>query len=282
MTEVLLADLAVVVAAMVATALWSHRVRRFAVIDAAWGATYVLVALVGALVAPTGDPWRRWLVTVLVALWGARLARHLFTRVSGSAHDDPRYEEMLGGHFYEVPFSRVVLKVFVLQGATILLVAAPLIAGQTTTTRWPWAAAVGIALWLLGVVFESVGDAQLAAYRRDPDRPPVLATGLWAWTRHPNYFGDACVWWGVWLAGALAAGPVPALATVWAPVLMTWLLTVVSGARLTERRMQGRPGWDAYAARTPMFVPRPPRAGRGARRAARRPARRPAQRRRAR
>lgn len=261
MTWVLLADLLVVAVAMVATAVWSHRVRRFAVIDAAWGATYVLVAVVGALVATgaaDGD-WRRWLVTALVALWGARLARHLFTRVSGSGHDDPRYEEMLGGRFDQVPFSRVVLKVFVLQGATILLVAAPLVVGQTSSTRWPWVAAVGVAVWLLGVVFESVGDAQLAAYRKDPDRAPILDTGLWAWTRHPNYFGDACVWWGVWLVGALAAGPIPALATVWAPILMTWLLTVVSGARLTERRMQGRPGWDEYAARTPMFIPRPRR-----------------------
>ena len=264
MTRVLLVDLAVVVAAMVATAVWSHRVRRFAVIDAAWGATYVLVAVVGALVAAGGDPWRRWLVTALVALWGARLARHLFTRVSGAGHDDPRYEEMLGGRFEQVPFSRVVLKVFVLQGATILLVGAPLVVGQTSETRWPAAIGAGVVLWLVGVVFESVGDAQLAAYRADPDRAAILDTGLWAWTRHPNYFGDACVWWGVWLVGAVAAGPLPALATVWAPLLMTWLLTVVSGARLTERRMQGRPGWDDYAARTPMFLPRPPQ-GRHAR-----------------
>lgn len=249
--------------AMAATAAWSHRVHRYAVIDAAWGAAFLAAAVVGAVVAVAigapGDSWRRWLTTALVVVWGARLAAHLFDRVSSGSHDDPRYEEMLGGSFDEVPWRRVVVKVFVLQGVAILLIAAPVVTAQVVRTRWWWAVPIGVVLWAVGLFFEAVGDAQLASYRRDPDRPPVLDRGLWAWTRHPNYFGDACVWWGIWLAGALAAGPVAAVATVIAPVAMTWLLTVVSGARLTERRMAGRPGWDQYAARTPMLVPRPPR-----------------------
>jgi steroid 5-alpha reductase family enzyme len=248
---------------MVLTAWWSSRVRRFLVIDAAWGAAFLAAALIGSAVAGAadahGEPWRRWLVTALVVVWGARLTRHLLGRVSAGSSDDPRYEEMLGGSFDEVPWRRVVVRVFVLQGVAILLVAAPVVAGQTTSARWPWVVVPGVALWLVGLLFEAVGDAQLAAYRRDPDRGPVLDRGLWAWTRHPNYFGDACVWWGIWIAGALAAGPVAAAATVIAPLVMTWLLTVVSGARLAERRMAGRPGWAEYAARTSMFVPWPPR-----------------------
>ena len=117
----------------------------------------------------------------------------------------------------------------------------------------------GVALWAVGNVFETVGDAQLAAYKRDPDRGPVMDRGLWAWSRHPNYFGDACVWWGLWLAGALASGWLPGLLTVAAPIAMTYFLVFATGARLLERTMMQRPGYPEYAARTSMFFPLPPR-----------------------
>jgi steroid 5-alpha reductase family enzyme len=83
--------------------------------------------------------------------------------------------------------------------------------------------------------------------------------GLWGWTRHPNYFGDACLWWGIWLAGGAASGWLPAAATVASPLAMTWFIRNVTGAKLLERTMSTRPGWDAYAARVPLFFPRPPR-----------------------
>lgn len=255
---------------MTAAALWSRRVQRYAVVDAAWGAAFVVAAVAAGVVATAlgaDGPTRRWLLVALVAVWGLRLTRHLWSRVRTSGHDDPRYEEMLGGTFAEVPFGTVVRKVFLLQGAAVALISAPVVVGTAASTRWAWAVVIGVALWLVGVTFEAIGDAQLAAYRARPraERPPVLDTGLWAWTRHPNYFGDFCVWWGLWLAGGVATGPIAALATLPAPLLMTWFLTVVSGARLTDRRMAGRPGWDAYAARTPMFVPRPPRRKRSVR-----------------
>ena len=88
---------------------------------------------------------------------------------------------------------------------------------------WPWSW-LGVPVWAVGVVFETVGDAQLAAYKRDPDRGPVMDRGLWAWTRHPNYFGDACLWWGIWLVGGAASGWLPALATVVSPLAMTYFL----------------------------------------------------------
>jgi steroid 5-alpha reductase family enzyme len=122
---------------------------------------------------------------------------------------------------------------------------------------WPLVL-LGVLVWGLGVVFESVGDAQLAAYKRDPDRGPILDRGLWAWTRHPNYFGDACVWWGIWLAGGAASGWLPALLTVVSPLAMTHFIRNVTGAKLLERTMSTRPGWDEYAARVPLFFPRPP------------------------
>jgi steroid 5-alpha reductase family enzyme len=114
-------------------------------------------------------------------------------------------------------------------------------------------------VWAAGTTFESVGDAQLAAYKRDPDRGPVMDRGLWGWTRHPNYFGDALVWWGIWLVGGAASGWWPGLVSVLAPLAMTHFLRNVTGAKLLEETMSERPGWAEYAARVPLFVPRPPR-----------------------
>ena len=115
---------------------------------------------------------------------------------------------------------------------------------------------LGGSVWLVGVVFESVGDAQLAAYKRDPDRGPVMDRGLWRYTRHPNYFGDACVWWGILLVTASAW---PGVLTVLSPVAMTYFLVFATGARLLEETMMKRPGYPEYAARTSMFVPLPPK-----------------------
>jgi steroid 5-alpha reductase family enzyme len=116
----------------------------------------------------------------------------------------------------------------------------------------------------VGMVIEAVADAQLAAYKAEPNRPAVLDRGLWAWTRHPNYFGDALFWIGIWVAGGLAAEGtwIPAAATLAAPIAMTLFLWFITGARLLEKTMIERPGYRAYADRTPMFVPRPPTWGR--------------------
>ncbi len=158
-------------------------------------------------------------------------------------------------------FPVAVRRVFVVQGAAVWLVSLPIQAAAVTDVEWAWACVLGIVVWAVGLVFEVVGDRQLAAYRARPrdQRPPVLDTGLWAWTRHPHYFGDACVWWGIWLTGAVSAGWLPALVTLVAPVTMTHFLRNVTGAKLVERTMSTRPGWDEYAARVPLFVPRPPR-----------------------
>ena len=133
--------------------------------------------------------------------------------------------------------------------------------GAVLTVEWAWVVWLGVAVWALGLFFEAVGDRQLAAYKARPreERPPVMDQGLWAWTRHPNYFGDACVWWGLWLAAGLASGWLPGLLTVLCPVAMTVFLRNVTGAKLLERTMSQRPGWDEYAARVPLFFPRPPR-----------------------
>ena len=149
---------------------------------------------------------------------------------------------------------------FLVQGLAIWFVSLPVqvrrghrdVAGP----GWSW---VGVAVWLVGLVFEAVGDAQLAAYKRDPDRGPVMDRGLWGWTRHPNYFGDACVWWGIWLAAAWPRGWLPALLTVLAPLAMTYFLVFATGPGCWRSTMMKRPGYPEYAARTSMFFPLPPK-----------------------
>ena len=256
MTDLLVvagASLLVAVAAMTVTALVARRLGRVNVVDVTWGLALVAVAMVCALISPT---WEAWLLVGLVAVWGGRLSWYILARSRGEG-EDPRYAAMLG----DDGFRTAVRKVFVVQGAAVWLVSLPLQAAAVTDVDWVWACWVGVAVWAGGVYFEVVGDRQLAAYRARPrdQRPPVLDTGLWGWTRHPNYFGDALVWWGIWLTGALSAGWLAALVTVVAPVTMTHFLRNVTGAKLIERTMSRRPGWDEYAARVPLFVPRPPR-----------------------
>jgi steroid 5-alpha reductase family enzyme len=244
---------AIAAVAMLVTALVARAVGRVSVVDVTWGLALVAIGL-GVAVAGTGTPWRRWLLFALTAVWGCRLAWHILRRSRGKG-EDPRYEELLDGG----GFATAVRKVFATQGLVICLIALPLVAaGHSDVASAPlvW---LGVVLWGVGILFEAVGDAQLAAYKRDPDRGPVMDRGLWGWTRHPNYFGDACLWWGLWVAGGLASGWLPGLLSVLSPVAMTYFIRNVTGAKLLEKTMSQRPGWDAYAARVPLFVPRPPR-----------------------
>jgi len=235
--------LAAAAAVMTVTAVVSARVGRLSVVDVAWGLALLLVAVVCAVFAGTA---RSWLLVALVAIWALRLSGHIFTRSRGHG-EDPRYVGLSARN------------VFLVQGAAVWLVSLPLQAAALSSLAWSWVVWVGVAVWAVGVFFETVSDTQLTAYKRDPARGPVLDTGLWSWSRHPNYFGDACVWWGLWLVGGLASGWLPALASVASPAAMTIWLVWVTGARLLERTMMQRPGYPEYAARTSMFVPLPPR-----------------------
>lgn len=247
-----------VVLLMAGTVAWSQRTGRVAVVDVTWGLGFVVVALVGALMGwalGEGEPARRWLLAGLAGAWGFRLAWHVHRRSRG-AGEDPRYAALLG----DGGLPAAIRKVFVPQGLAIWLVSLPLQAGAVLAVEWWPVLWAGVLLWVAGLAFEAIGDAQLSAYKAQPreSRLPVMDRGLWGWTRHPNYFGDAVVWWGLWLVGGLASGWLPGLLTVIAPIAMTHFLRNVTGAKLLERTMSQRPGWDAYAARVPLFVPRPP------------------------
>ena len=231
-----------------------RRIGRYNVVDVAWGVGFVAIAAV-AVTLGHGEETRRWLLLALVAIWGLRLSWHIQRKTAGKG-EDPRYAALLR----DATVTRVVRKVFLLQAFITWLVSFPLqLSAVTGPTPKPLTAVtvVGVAVWLVGVTFEAVGDRQLRVFKSDPaNRGVVMDRGLWAWTRHPNYFGDAAVWWGLWLI--TINGWLP-LVTVGSPLLMTYFLVYVTGARLTEKLMAGRPGFDEYRQRTGSFFPRPPR-----------------------
>ncbi|BBY22990.1 DUF1295 domain-containing protein [Mycobacterium stomatepiae] len=232
-----------------------RRIGRYNVVDVAWGIGFVAIAAVAAALGQ-GAEIRRWLLLALVTIWGARLSWHIHRKTAGKG-EDPRYAAMLR----HATTATVVRKVFVLQALITWFVSFPLqLSAVTGPTPTPLTAALGVTVWLVGITFEAVGDRQLAVFKSDPaNRGVVMDRGLWAWTRHPNYFGDATVWWGLWL---ITLNSWWSLATVGSPLLMTYFLVYVTGARLTEKLMAGRPGFAEYQQRTACFVPRPPRPAR--------------------
>lgn len=227
------------------------------IVDVAWGIGFTAVAAVTfAASAGHGDLGRRVLVTALTAVWGLRLAAHIARRGRGHG-EDPRYEAMLA----KAPGNRnayALRMVYLLQGALVWLVSLPVQAAQYVPgppSLFAWA---GTALWAVGLGFEAAGDAQLARFKADPaNRGAIMDRGLWSWTRHPNYFGDFCVWWGLFLLAC--DSPAAAAVSVVSPVVMSVLLIRGSGKRLLERHMADRPGFAEYTARTSGFFPRPPR-----------------------
>jgi steroid 5-alpha reductase family enzyme len=253
-------NLVVSAAALLAAviALWRVAVRRddVSIIDVFWGLGFVLVALV-TLVLPGGDGGRKALLALLTSAWGLRLSGYLAWRARGRG-EDRRYTAMrarVSGDFHRWALTRV----FLLQALLIWVISAPIqVGGALSSADSPtWPIWVGLPLWLVGFGFETIGDAQLARFRRDASPGEVLDGGLWRYSRHPNYFGDACVWWGIYLVAWTQ--PVAAL-TVFAPAAMTFLLLRVSGKPILERDLRRRkPQYAAYVARTSGFLPRPPR-----------------------
>jgi len=263
MTEALLINAAIDAAMMLLLCAVATRIRDVSFIDAVWGGGMAVLALASWLQVDAPGH-RAGLIAAMAVIWGTRLALHLYTRWRASG-EDPRYARMLGKAKQQGRYGRAALTVvFGPQALLLYLVCLPaqlgvLGSGGGAIGPLAW---TGFALWLLGVTFETVGDAQLKAFRADPaSQGKVLDTGLWRYTRHPNYFGDACAWWGIWLAAA-EAGPTVALASLPGPLFLTFTLTRWSGKPLLEKSLvKNRPGYSEYVARTSGFLPWPPRRG---------------------
>lgn len=253
---------------IVILALWvaARAIRDVSFIDAFWAFGMVLLAWLTALQAGF-DGLRTQLLLLLVTLWGLRLAAHLFLRWRAQG-EDPRYRKILAAVIEQRGWSwgtTALLSVFLMQMPLLFLTSLPAQIGIYASATTPPAtagplAALGTFAALAGIVFETVGDAQLHAFRREPaNRGRVLDTGLWRYTRHPNYFGDALTWWGVWLVAA-DAGLWVALASVAGPLFLTFTLTRWSGKPMLERGLyKSRPGYADYVQRTSGFIPWPPK-----------------------
>ena len=233
----------------------SLRLGRADVVDVAWPIGFVVVAWVTWFIAD-GAPDRADLLVALTTIWGLRLAIHLAVRMRGQP-EDRRYAAMrrrLGDRFERLSLSTV----FLFQGVLLWIVALPVQVGQIPETPEKIGAGgvFGMALWGIGMFFEAVGDWQLARFKAKPwNRGRILTDGLWRYSRHPNYFGDFCVWWGIFLVAATTPA---GWASVPGPLLMSLLLLKVSGVPLTEHHLEHRPGYADYVDRTNTFFPGPP------------------------
>ena len=285
------------------TLLWaiSLAVKDASLIDIFWGFGFLVVAAVCLYLVPVKTPYL-WLLAAMPIAWGIRLSLYLAKRNLGHG-EDVRYVAMQKraekkGMSEMAWRIRSLFTIYFGQGLLIMIVSAPVwvamataktgiseltdvydvisLSGETsadelketitnlsTPIQIGLLSILGALLWLIGFLFEAIGDWQLSkfmnkmkGYNGTYEDKPVLDTGLWKYTRHPNYFGNACMWWGIWLVACQAPW---GWATIFAPLIMTLLLTRVSGRDLLERQMKKRPAYQDYIKRTSGFIPRPPK-----------------------
>jgi len=250
-------SLGVVLAYMTAIWLVSLVLRKASIVDAFWGLGFVLLAAL-YFVATDGVIGRKVLIISLVAVWGLRLSLYILWRNWGQG-EDYRYRafrEKAGEKFWWVSF----FQVFLMQGVLLWLISAPILAAQfyDSPDGLTVVDLLGALVWGVGLLFEAVGDWQLAGFKADPaNKGKVMDGGLWRYTRHPNYFGEATLWFGYFV---IAAGTVDGLWTAFSPILMTVLLLRVSGVALLERaQVRTKPQYGAYIESTSVFLPWFPR-----------------------
>jgi steroid 5-alpha reductase family enzyme len=236
--------------------------KRNDVADIAWGPGFLVAALVAlARRCELSDSYapdlRTILAIALVAVWGLRLGWHIGVRNIRKPKEDPRYAKMRAD-WGDQWIIKSYFIIFLLQGLLLLIIVSPVIAiiglsdGTTDVMTW-----LGVAVWAIGFLFESVGDHQLKVFLSKPESKGRLMTeGLWGWSRHPNYFGEVAQWWGIFLIAVTLPGAWPSLIS---PVVITFLILKVSGVPMLEDGMRDRPGFAEYCRRTSKFFPLPPR-----------------------
>lgn len=233
--------------------------KNMSIVDIAWGLGFVLIAWLSHALAPSKTLLVGF-IAVLITIWGLRLALHIGKRNHGKG-EDPRYQKWRKDWGNTILW-RSFLQVFVLQGIMMFVVASPVIllaamrGNPNALLVDPSRASlimVGFFLWVMGFLFEVIGDRQLKKFIANPaNKGRLMMKGLWSITRHPNYFGEASMWWGIWLMTFAMTG---AWWTVASPVLITYLLRFVSGVTMTERRWAQKPDFPAYKARVNAFIP---------------------------
>jgi steroid 5-alpha reductase family enzyme len=240
------------------TVLWlvSLALKNASIVDIFWGTGFVITVWVYFAFTPDGFLLRKLLIAILTTIWGVRLSLYILWRNAGKS-EDFRYQvwrKEAGAAWWWRSF----FKVFLLQGILMWIISTPLLAAQfnSSPARLTGLDFFGVLIWLVGFTFEAIGDLQLARFKADPaNKGKVMDRGVWLYTRHPNYFGDAAQWWGYYLIAASAG----AWWTVFGPVLMTLFLLRVSGVTLLEKNLSSRPGYEVYMKTTSAFIPWFPR-----------------------
>ncbi len=226
-------------------------IKNNSIVDMGWGAGFVLLALV-ILVSQGAYVERNLLMTLLVTIWGGRLTYYIVKRNWGKPEDFRYAKWRQEWGQWLVP--RAFLQVFMLQGLLMLVIGYPIVlvnaSPQPGLNFFDYA---GLLVWIIGFIFESVGDKQMAEFKKDPaNKGHVIKSGLWRYSRHPNYFGEATMWWGIFL---LALSVPSGLSAVISPLVITLLLLYVSGVPMLERKYKDNPEFQAYAKVTSKFFP---------------------------
>lgn len=232
--------------------------KRLDVVDVAWGMLFIVICTTSYIWSEQAFGLNQaTIATGLVAIWGLRLSWHISQRFSRSKSEDARYLEMRS-EWHGVVWLNAYVRIFIVQLVLALIICVPVLVATNTrvTGVLGWTAYVGLGIWVIGFIFEVVGDFQLKKHINSSyNKGKLMTSGLWRYTRHPNYFGEATQWWGIFVICAT----VPfGWAGIIGPLVITGLLLFVSGVPMTEKQFEGRPGWDAYKLRTSVFIPMPP------------------------
>lgn len=225
------------------------------IVDIAWGMGFIFITVLSLLLIP-GLHFRRILVSGFVIIWGLRLAVYIYLRNRGR-QEDFRYAQWKkdwGKHW----IIRSYLQVFVLQGFFMLTIAYPLfLLAQNQSDAFSYLDMIGIVLWLTGFFFEAVGDAQMRRFKQDTsNQGKIMDKGLWRYTRHPNYFGEATMWWGIY---AITLNMTYGWMAVLSPLIITFLLLKVSGVPMLEKKYASNPAYREYIRKTSAFLPMLPK-----------------------
>lgn len=225
--------------------------KRNDVADVAWGLGFVLIAVIGFLYNPTT---RTSILAIVVGVWGFRLAYHIGRRFLRERDEDKRYAKMRAGWDKRLYAINSWYRIFLLQGFLIFVVSASiLIVSNFDTQGFGILNIIGLVIWIFGFVFEIIGDRQLKNFvSKEENKGRIMKSGLWKYTRHPNYFGEAFLWWGLWL---VSFGVECFWIGVIGPITITFLLCFVSGVPMAEARYKDNQEFQEYAKKTPPLIP---------------------------
>lgn len=246
-------NLAIIMGFMTLVWVLSVIMKNASIVDIFWGLGFIFISLIN-FIRTDGFITRNILILILVGIWGLRLAVYIFIRNKGKG-EDPRYQNFrkkYGKNYWIIS----LFQVFYLQSVLLWIVSTPIQIGQASYTPayLIWSDFIGIGIWLIGFLFETIGDIQLAIFKsKDENKGKVFDKGLWKYTRHPNYFGESLIWWGIFF---IAVSTPYGIYSIISPILITFLLLRVSGVTMLEKGIKKtKPEYEDYIKKTSSFFP---------------------------